>query len=178
RIRFRNVETCYPKMVQTLQGEWHEIRACEDHRLEVDHPFGTYTIEQLEYAATELRDADAAYILAERFASENWRDRRSDAHGWYMKAFLLSPDSEVYQRMMIEMGLTGGVIRRNGELDVANLAGNYTMLKVGQLFGVVEDRQLAFLVSAGAESDLIDFGQLDRNATEIYETLLSVRETM
>lgn len=175
RIRFTDVADCSETFVQSTAGDWLATQKCGPTRLEVDHPYGTYTIEQLEMAANEMNDADAAYILAERFASETWRDRRGEAHAYYLKAFLLTSDSEIYERMLGEMGLHGAVRRKNGELDVANLSANYTMYRVGQMFGVVEDSRVEALALAAGESDLIDLALLDQQAENVYESLRDAR---
>lgn len=175
RIQFTEVTECSDSYVQTTRGDWVPTLDCTPAKLVVDHPYGNYTIAQLEQAANEMNDGDAAYILAERFASETWRDRREDAHAYYLKAFLLTSDSEIYSRMLGEMGLNGSVSTRNGEIDVESLAANYTMFRVGQMFGVVEDAAVDRLAAAVRGADSIDVAALEQQAQGVYESLLEAR---
>lgn len=178
RIRFSDVADCTETFRDTLQGDVLATHDCGPSRLQVDHPYGVYTIEQLEYAANEMNDGDAAYILAERFASEKWRNRRGDAHTYYVKAFLLTSDSEIYTRMLGEMGFHGGIPRKNGELDVQALSANYTMLRVGQMFGAIDDKHIDWLAAVANESQSIDFDALDLEAYGLYQSMLQEKRTL
>lgn len=176
RIRFSHVRDCTETFVQSMQGEWLPTHDCGPTRLAVDHPYGSYTIEQLEYAADEMNDADAAYILAERFAWEQWRDRRDEAHKYYLKAFLLTTDGEIYQHMLSEMGAISGTVRVNGVIDPIALANNYTMARVGEKFGVVERRDVEAYASVAEQLDEVDLEQLEQDAEIIYQTMLAAKE--
>lgn len=178
RIRFSRVADCSETYVETLQGDWVPGKDCGLRTLQVDHPYGHYSIEQLEIAANDMDDADAAYILAERFTMENWRDRRGEAHKYYLKAFLLTTDGEIYDRMISEMGIFNGVLHKNGELDVAQLSAKYTMSRVGQKFGVVDDESVNQYAKVAKSSDQIDLNLLDQNADDIYKTLVAARGRM
>ena len=176
RIRFRKVANCSETFIQSKQGEWYATHECGRTELRVEHPYGAYSIEQLEQAANDLKDGDAAYILAERFVIETWRDRRSDANEYFVKAFLLTTDAEIYERMLAEMGIYVSIPRENGAIDSQKLATNYTMARVGQMFGVVDDSHVDTLASVADESTTLDLRALDQEAGAIYASLVSARE--
>lgn len=178
RIRFSRVADCTETQIQTMQGDWLPTHDCGPKRLEVDHPYGFYTIEQLEYAANDMDDPDAAYILAERFATEPWRNRREEAQKYYIKAFLLTTDGEIYERMVADMGIQKGISLMNGEVDAANLAANYTMARVGQKFGVVDNHSVDGYAAEIEKLDEIDLERLNQDADDIYETLLAAKGGM
>ncbi|MEL6868984.1 MAG: hypothetical protein AAFO81_04200 [Pseudomonadota bacterium] len=176
RVRFSEVADCKEKYISTPNEGWVPTQICKNFRLYVDHPYGEYSVEQLEIAAKHTRDADAAYILAERLATEKWRQRSGEAHALYMKAFLLTADSEIYQRMLVDMGVSGQVYRQDGSFDPVEVSINYTMASVGEQFGVIDEAKVESFANAAKELESVNIADLDRQANEIYESLLVARE--
>ena len=174
RIKFWWYGQCTDQFVEDTQGNTHSVRLCEEERLVVDHPYGEYTIEQLEFAANEMNDSDAAYILAERLWRQRDLARSDEANKYYTKAFLISNDAEIYWALLGQMGL-GAISSRNGEPDASTLS-TYTMYRVGELFGVIESQQVERVAEAISASSDVDLTELDRSAQAVYESLLEARQ--
>ena len=172
-IRYTLTRRCVAGYAETLSGEQWPMDDCDDTVLSTDHPYGSYTIEQLEYAANVMKDADAAYLLGLRFSWEPAHNRRKDAHRYLFGAFLLGAPESVFADIVQEQGYTTALQYTNGELDRDHFEASYIMNRVGEHFGAFDDRTQFFREQVGDDS--VDFGQLEQDALALFDELSARR---
>lgn len=168
-VEFRWVGDCYETFAMTTKGEALPTTKCENKRLETDHPYGSYTIDQLRQASMS-GDAIATYILAIRFSKEPEHGRQEDATYFFVEAFKQKRHPEIFRAFLADLNVAG-VTYKNGSLLIDEFEAAYVFNKAGYEMGVIDEANFAIFERARADAVGVDFELLERRVAQTIEIM-------